>query len=200
MIANRDDNLGGGQQPGTTSEPLATRGGGGWVGDRFAEAPGHALSVCTPPIFGVGRPHAPADTRTVRVRYAIGGILAAAVLALPASAPAGQGGQVSSLAAQQCAQERAEIGKKAFHKRYGQKRTMRACARRYRGRVAAALATATQDCQAELSEIGDADFIDEYGDEPTDSVEYAMSECVAEDVDEILNPEDYVDDETDDEE
>jgi hypothetical protein len=133
----------------------------------------------------------------VRARYAIGGILAAAALALPVSAAAGQGGQVLSLSTQQCAQERADIGRKAFHKRYGQKRTMRACARRYRGRVASALATAKQDCQAELSDIGEADFIDEYGDEPTDSVDYAMSECVAEDVDEILNPEDYVDDGTD---
>ena len=130
----------------------------------------------------------------------MGGIFVAALVAAPASAAAGQGGQVSSLATQQCSQERAQIGKRAFHKRYGQKRTMRACARRYRGRVASALAAATQDCQAELSDIGDADFIDAHGDEPTDSVEFAMSECVAEDVDEILNPEDYVDDETDDEE
>jgi hypothetical protein len=128
----------------------------------------------------------------------MGGIFVAALVAAPASAAAAPGGQVSSLATQQCAQERAAIGKKAFHKRYGQKRTMRACVRRYRGRVASALAAATQDCQAELSDIGDADFIDEYGDEPTDSVEYAMSRCVAEDVDEILNPEDYVDDEEDD--
>jgi hypothetical protein len=117
----------------------------------------------------------------------------------PAGAAAGQGGQVSNLAAQQCAQERAEIGKRAFRKRYGPKRTMRACAKRHRGEVASARSTATQDCQAELSEVGAVDFVDEYGDEPTDSVDYAMSECVAESVDEILNPEDYVDDADEDE-
>jgi hypothetical protein len=133
----------------------------------------------------------------VGVRYAIGGILAVAALALPASAAAGQGGQVSSLTAQQCAQERADIGKKAFRKRYGQKRTMRACTKLHRGQVAEALGTATQECQDELSDVGATDFIDEWGDEPTDSVDYAMSECVAESVDEILNPDDYVDDETD---
>ena len=92
------------------------------------------------------------------------------------------------------------MGKRAFRKRYGQKRTMRACAKRHREQVASAVGTATQDCQAELSEVGAADFIDEYGDELTDSVDYAMSECVAEDVDEILNPEDYVDDGTDEDE
>jgi hypothetical protein len=138
------------------------------------------------------------DTTTVKVRYAIGGILVAGLLALPASPAAGQGGQVSTLAAQQCAQERASIGKKAFRKRYGAKHTMRACAKRNRGQVVAATRSANQDCQDELADIGEADFIEEWGDEPTDSVEYAMSECVAEGVDEILNPEDYVDDEEED--
>jgi hypothetical protein len=134
----------------------------------------------------------------VKVRYAMGGILVAALLAVPASAVAGQGGQVSTLAAQQCAQERASIGKKAFRKRYGRKRTMRACAKRNRVHVASAVASANQDCQAELAELGEVNFIDEYGDEPTDPLDYAMDECVAESVDEILNPEDYVDDDTDD--
>ena len=84
--------------------------------------------------------------RRVRVRYAIGGIAAAALIALPASASASHGGngggQVNGLAAQQCAQEKANIG--------------------------------------------------------TDSVQSAMDECVAEDVDQILNPDDYVDDTGDD--
>ena len=123
----------------------------------------------------------------VRVRYAIGGILAAALLALPAGATAGQGGQVSSLATQQCVQERAAIGKKAFHKKYGAKHSMKVCAKHTRTQVVTAVRTANDDCQAELNEIGAANFIDEYGDEPTDSVDYAMSECVAESVDEILN-------------
>jgi hypothetical protein len=136
----------------------------------------------------------------VKVRYAIGGILAAAALTVPASAAVGQGGQVSSLAAQQCSQERSDIGRRAFRKRYGEKHAMRACSKRHRGQVAAALSTAADDCQAELVDVGAADFIDEWGDEPTDSIDYAMSECLAEGVDEILNPEDYVDDGTDEDE
>jgi hypothetical protein len=124
----------------------------------------------------------------VKVRYAIGGILVAALLALPASAAAGQGGQVSSLATQQCSQERAAIGRKAFRKRYGAKHTMKTCAKHSRTQVVTAVRAANTDCQDELNEIGEANFIDEYGDEPTDSVDYAMNECVAESVDEILNP------------
>jgi hypothetical protein len=125
-------------------------------------------------------------------------MIVTALLALPVEAGAKQGGAVNSLTAQQCAQERADIGRKAFRKRYGAKHAMRACAKRNRAQVASAVGTATQDCQAELSDLGVADFVDEYGDEPTDSVDYAMAECIAEDVDEILNPEDYVDDEEED--
>jgi hypothetical protein len=131
-----------------------------------------------------------ADTTTVRARYAIGGILVAAVLALPASAAAGQGGQVSSLAAKHCARERAAIGRKAFRKRYGTKHTMRTCAKHNRTQVVAALRTANQECQEELDEIGAANFVEEYGDDPTDSVDYAMAECVADGIDELLDPED----------
>jgi hypothetical protein len=134
----------------------------------------------------------------VRVRYAIGGIAAAALIALPASAAAKQGGQVESLAAQQCNQERADIGKRAFLKKYGAKHTTRACAKRTRPQVNAAMGTAAADCQDELTENGAAEFIDDYGDDPTDSIDSAMSECVAEDVDVILNPDDYVDDPGDD--
>jgi hypothetical protein len=129
----------------------------------------------------------------------MGGVFAAALIAMPASPAAGQGGGVSSLARQQCARERADVGRRAFRKRYGQKRAMRVCAKRHRGRAAAALATATEDCQADLETFGTADFIDLYGDEPADSLDYAMSECLAEGVDEILNPEDSLDDDTDDE-
>jgi hypothetical protein len=142
------------------------------------------------PSFGVGQARSSADTTTVRVRYAIGGILVAAVLALPASAAAGQGGQVSSLAAQQCSHERAAIGKKAFRKKYGTKHTMRNCAKRNRTQVVTAIRTANDDCQAELAEIGAANFVEEYGDDPTDSVDYAMEECVSESIDELLNPDD----------
>jgi hypothetical protein len=130
----------------------------------------------------------------VRVRYAIGGIAAVALIALPAGAAAKQGGQVESLAAQQCNQERADIGKRAFHRKYGDKHSMRSCAKRTRPQVTAALGTAAGDCQDELDQSSAAEFIDDYGDDATDSIDSAMNECVAEDVDLILNPDDYVDD------
>ena len=129
----------------------------------------------------------------MKVRYAIGGIAAAALLALPAGAAASQGGQVTSLTAQQCAQEKAEIGKKAFRKRYGAKHAMRACGKRTRPQVSVALGAATADCQSECAQSGLAEFIDDYGEDATDTVEAAMEECIAEDTDEILNPEDYED-------
>jgi len=137
------------------------------------------------------------DTCPVQLRYVIGGIAAAALL-LPAGAAASQGTQVASLTAQQCRQERAGIGKKAFRKRYGAKHTMRACTRRTRPQVVAALGSASSDCQAELAGSGIAQFIDDYGDDATDTLDNAMSECVAEAADETLNPEDYVDDGEDD--
>jgi hypothetical protein len=151
------------------------------------------------PKLQVVNPRRNADIRRVSARYAIGGVLAAALLALPASAAAGQGGQVATLAGQQCAQERADVGRRVFRKRYGQKHTMRACARRHRARVSAAVGSASQDCQADLADFGETDFIDLYGDEPTDSLDYAMAECVAEGVDEILNSDDDVEDDTDEE-
>src|SRR4051794_19334062 len=125
---------------------------------------------------------------TVKVRYAIGGILVAGLLALPASPAAGQGPKTATLAARQCVQERAAIGRRAFRKKYGAKHAVRTCAKRNRARVSIAVATAAQDCQAELSDLGEAEFVDEYGDDPTDSLDSVMDECVAEDVDEILNP------------
>jgi hypothetical protein len=138
------------------------------------------------------------DRTGVKLRYAIGGIAAAALLALPAGSAASAGGQVPSLTAQQCSQERAAIGRRAFRKRYGARHTMRACAKRTKTQVAAALNTANADCQDELAQNGVADFIDEYGEGATDTLDDAMTECVAEDADEILNPDDYVDDGEDD--
>jgi hypothetical protein len=130
----------------------------------------------------------------VKLRYAIGGIATAALLALPAGSAASGGGQAASLTAQKCAKERAAIGKKAFHKRYGAKHPMRACSKKAKGQVAAALGTANSDCQDELAEIGLADFIDEFGTDATDTLDDAMAECV----DEMLNPDDYGDDGEDD--
>jgi hypothetical protein len=126
----------------------------------------------------------------MKLRYAIGGIAAAAALfALPAGSAASGGGQVTSLTAQKCAKERAAIGKKAFRKRYGAKHPMRACSKKAKGEVAAAVGTANSDCQDELAEIGLADFIDEFGADETDTLDNAMAECV----DESLNPDDYGD-------
>jgi hypothetical protein len=129
----------------------------------------------------------------VRLRYAIGGIAAAAfIAALPAGASASNGGgQANGLAAQQCAQEKADIGKKAFRKRYGDRHPMKTCARRTLPEVVKAVDTANQDCVDELAEDGVADFIDTYGDDVTTPVDVAMNECVAEAADEILNPDDY---------
>ncbi len=43
-----------------------------------------------------------------------------------------------------------------------------------------------------------ADFIDSYGDDALTPLNQAIQECVAEDVDQIFNPGDYVDDGIDD--
>ena len=127
----------------------------------------------------------------MKVRYAIGGIAIGALLAVPSGAAAA-GGQVQQLSAQQCARERADIGKTAFRKKYGDKHQMRACVKRTRGKVRSALSQAGQDCQDELTQNGLPQFIDDYGSDDTGSD--AMEECVAEDSDSILNPGDYVDD------
>jgi hypothetical protein len=136
----------------------------------------------------------------VKARYAIGGMIAALLLALPASAAAAGGGQVQSLAAQQCSQERSDVGKRAFRKRYGVKHTMRTCIKRKRAAVASALPAASATCQQELATSGLTEFLDDYLDEDVGTLDDAMGECMAEAVDEILNPGDYVDDDgTDDE-
>lgn len=135
----------------------------------------------------------------MKVRYAIGGILVAALLALPAGAAARQGGPVSAVAAQHCAQERASIGKRAFRKRYGARHTMRNCIKRSRPKAASVLASATQTCQQQLAQSGPEQFILDYAFDE-DTVENAMSECVADTVDALLYPGDAEDDDPDDEE
>jgi hypothetical protein len=134
----------------------------------------------------------------VRIRIAIAAFALGGLLALPASAAAGQGGPAASVAAQQCAQERSVVGKRAFRKRYGAKHTMRTCVRRNRGRAATALTSATDDCRTELAQDGADQFILDWAwDEET--VDDAMSECVADGIDTILNPDESDDDEIDDE-
>ena len=134
----------------------------------------------------------------MRARYAIGGILVAALLAFPASAAAGQGGQVASVAAQQCTQQKADIGRKAFRKRYGAKHTMRNCVRRNRAKAASTLSSAAQECEQELAEVGSAEFIFDYAFDE-DTVENAISECIADTVDETLDLGDIGEDDSDDE-
>jgi hypothetical protein len=133
----------------------------------------------------------------VKLRYASGGILVAALVFFVPGAAARHTSQVDGLSTQQCAQERSTIGKRAFRKKYGAKHTMRTCVRKNRGAVAAAINVANSDCQNELAQVGQAEFIDEYGEDETDSVDNSMAECVAEDVDEALNP-DTGDDSEDD--
>ena len=118
----------------------------------------------------------------------------AALLAVPSGAAARQGRGVDGLAAQQCQQERHDLGRKSFGKKYG-RAGMKACIRRTRSTVVSATQQAQQACQAELAQEGQQDFNDEYGSDPSGSD--AMDECVAEGVDGVLNPDDGADD-TDD--
>jgi hypothetical protein len=126
-------------------------------------------------------------------------MIAVVLLAASAGAAAKGGGQVNALVAQQCVQQKAQLGKKAFRKKYGAKHTMRTCASRIKPQVAAAVGTATGECEQELAETGAQDFVELYGWDESDTVESAMDECIAEGVDLALNPDDYSDDEVDDE-
>jgi hypothetical protein len=137
-----------------------------------------------------------ADTRTVKARHLIGAAVATALLALPASASAGQSGQVAGVAAEQCSVLRADLGKRAFRKRYGPRHAMRNCIRRNRSKAPTALSSATDDCQQELAEVGSAEFILDYAwDE--DTVENAMSECISDTLDEALAADDEDDEDSD---
>ncbi len=99
------------------------------------------------------------------------------LLALPASAAKKAGGKpVDRLAAQACANERQQIGKAAFRKKYGERGTVRACVRRARNQAKAALRNATDQCLAELAELGPEEFAEEYGTDETGSD--AFQECV----------------------
>jgi hypothetical protein len=132
----------------------------------------------------------------VKVRYAVAGMIAAVLLATPAVAEAKRGGAVAAMAGQQCAQERADVGRKAFRKRYGAKHTMRNCIKRTRPRIAAAVTSATDGCQQELVQDGPDQFILDWAwDE--DTVENAMSECIDQAVDDLLATDDSGDDESD---
>jgi hypothetical protein len=112
-----------------------------------------------------------------KARYVIAALAAALLLVLPASAAAKAGGKpVDRLAVQACAKERQQIGKAAFRKKYGERATARACVRRTRGRVKAALRDASAECLAELAEIGPTEFAEDYGSDESGSD--AFAECV----------------------
>ncbi|MDP9187657.1 MAG: hypothetical protein M3O25_00225 [Actinomycetota bacterium] len=83
-------------------------------------------------------------------------------LALPAGAATKPRGLVASLSSAQCAQERAEIGKRAFRKRYGAKKPIAACAKSKRAEVRRAVDIATAECQAELDAFGLEEFLFEW--------------------------------------
>jgi hypothetical protein len=111
-----------------------------------------------------------------KARHLLVALAAVLVLVLPASAAAKAGGKpVDRLAAQACAKER-QIGKAAFRKKYGERATARACVRRTRSRVKAALRDAAAECLAELAEIGPAEFAEDYGSDESGSD--AFAECV----------------------
>jgi hypothetical protein len=98
-----------------------------------------------------------------------------AVLATSVSAQAAT--SVDKLAASTCAKERKAIGRKAFTKKYGERRSMQHCIRRTRARVRAAQQQAEQECADELAEEGFSQFAEDYGSDETGSD--AMANCIA---------------------
>jgi hypothetical protein len=136
-----------------------------------------------------------------KARYLVAAPAAVLLLVLPASAAGKAGGKsVDRLAAQACAQERQQIGKAAFRKKYGERATARACVRRTRNRVKASLRNASDECLAELAEIGPAEFAEDYGSDESGSD--AFAECVNDTAELLLEPDDdeYYEDDEDDEE
>ena len=86
----------------------------------------------------------------------------AALFALPAASASGAT-LVGTLAADACAAEKADLGKKAFKKRYGAKKPMKACIKRAKPQARAAVDEATDECLWELEEYGDEEFYAEWG-------------------------------------
>ncbi len=131
---------------------------------------------CPDPKFRVGNPRRDCRYPPVRARYAIGGTSGRR----PARASRerrGRPGRPGRRAwpRQQCAQERADEwagGRSASS--YGQKHTMRACARRHRARVCRCGGDPpARTARAELADFGETDFVDRVRrPEPTDSVDY----------------------------
>ncbi len=92
------------------------------------------------------------------------GLLTAAVV-VPVREADGAGkptGLVGTLAAADCVRAKAEIGPRAFRKRYGPRRPTTRCMRATAPAARAAIAVATASCQAELDEWGLEDFLLEW--------------------------------------
>jgi hypothetical protein len=135
-----------------------------------------------------------------RIVWTITALVLIALLAMPsAGAAKGAGKSSDKLAVGTCAKERKQIGREAFTKKYGERRAMRACVRRSRGKVKAAVTQATTACEQELAVLGWLEFVHLYGSDETGAD--AFAECVADEVDAILDPtaEDVGEDEVDDE-
>ncbi len=88
-------------------------------------------------------------------------VLPGAATAQPTAA-ASAANLVNALAADACAAEKAEIGKRAFRKRYGAKKPMRACVKRAKPDARNAVGEATDECLTELEEYGSEEFYAEW--------------------------------------
>jgi hypothetical protein len=125
---------------------------------------------------------APAVPVLVAVAIALG-----VALIVPFTSVAKPRGMVGELAAGACASERAEIGRRAFAKRYG-RRPMRACTKRMRGDARRAVRVAAEACQTELDDYGLEEFLLDW-DDLADCVEtYAEWELDGSLVDEQEDP------------
>jgi hypothetical protein len=116
-------------------------------------------------------------------------VLLVALLIVPASAQA-KGGLATKLATKACAQEKKEIGSRAFLKRYGRK-SMPTCVKKARTEARRAVQTATAECQAEVDDFGIDEFLEDW-----DSFE----QCVADLAESEMGSDDESDDDLEDDE
>ena len=90
------------------------------------------------------------------------------LLVLPGAAPARPTATASGanlgndLANDACALEKSEIGKRAFRKRYGTKKPMKACVKQAKPDARKAVGEATDECLLELQEFGSEEFYFEW--------------------------------------
>jgi hypothetical protein len=138
----------------------------------------------------LGRPFARTNhadqVRMTRVSLAIVALVAL-VLGANGPAPANQAGAgTERLAAQVCAKERKEIGRRVFERKYGESDAMRSCLRRARRKARVAAGQANQLCEEELAALGPEGFAEEW--ESDEGAGDAMAECVTYTLDSLLLP------------